>query len=271
MSEAAPIPAELRALADKTASGTQQRMAKMEWQGRRVWLKKAVPPKATHWTRLQGFVSFIMPLSILRPTSSPGGAEGLRIEAWRIGEFRRAGFPAPEVLAMTDGWLVLEDLGDMVERKLQKDTSLSPDAITDIICDCAEAVAKLHKAGLAHGRAKLNDMTLMKDGTIGFIDFEEDIDAGGIPPHALKARDLWLFLCTVAHFEKQCPGIIEEAYESYLEIYRDEKVLRALKKLLRLFSPLRYILWPFHKALGNDFERAYAATTTLIRYKKPVT
>jgi len=272
MSEAQPIPDDLRTLATaKAAEITQQRISKIEWQGKIVWVKKPVPPKATKWNKLQYLFTLLLRLPILRPTTSPGGAEGLRLEAWRIEELRRAGFPTPEVLGVTDDWILLSHLGDQIDRKLQQDTTLQPVDIADIVCDCAEAIAKLHKAGYVHGRPKLNDLILMKDGNIAFVDFEENIDSGGMSLVALQARDLWLFLCSAARFENRYPGIVTEAYDSYLEINDNKKVRRELRRLLSVLRPLRYLFWPFHKILGGDFERAFIATTSLINYKPVVT
>lgn len=273
MSEPAPIPAELRALATaKAAEITQQRISKIEWQGQTVWVKKPVPPKATKWNKLQYFLTLLLRLPILRPTTSPGGAEGLRLEAWRIYELRRAGIPTPEVLGITDDWILLSHLGEQIDRKLQQDKTLQPVDLADIVCDCAEAIAKLHKAGYVHGRPKLNDLILAKDGTIAFVDFEENIDAGGLTLAALQARDVWLFMCSAARFEKRYPNLLDEAYDSYTEANNDAKVQKEMKKLLSVLKPLQYLFWPFHKILGGDFERAFIATTALIRYKKkPVT
>lgn len=265
MSETPDIPADLRAVAEQACATMKHRIVKADWNGRSVYVKKPVPPKANAWNRLQGIIANIFNMPALLPTTSPGGAEGLRIEAWRITEFHRAGLKAPQVFALTDNWIVLEDMGTMVEFKLQRDKTLTETDIRNIILTCAETVANMHRAGLAHGRAKLNDLVYQPDGTLAFIDFEEDLDAASIPLHDMQAREIYLFLCSVARFEKICPGIVEEAYDAYLDLHDSPKTQKSLKKIVALASPFRYIVWPFHKKLGGDVARAYIATGVLKR------
>lgn len=265
MNDIAPIPADLRAVAEQACATMKHRITKAEWQGRSVYIKKSVPPKASSWNKLQGIIAVVTNTPALLPTTSPGGVVGLRIEAWRIAEFRRAGLKAPEVLALTDNWIVLEDMGTMVEFKLQRDPALTPADITRIILHCARAVAEMQRAGLAHGRAKLNDLVYQPDGGIAFIDFEEDLDAASIPLPDMHAREIYLFLCSVARFERVVPGIVEEAYDEYLDVYSSKKVAKALKRIVGLASPFRYFVWPFHRKLKGDVGRAYIATGVLKR------
>lgn len=264
MTDPAAMPDDLRAAARQKAASLSLRIGRTEWRGQTVWVKKAVPPKATAWNRVQAFIARLASLPVLRPTTNPGGAEGLRIEARRIAEFHAAGFRAPRVLGLTDEWIVLDHLGEMVDRKLQKDKSLAPRDISHIVLRCAEAVAELHRAGLVHGRAKLNDMAMGEDGKIGFIDFEEDIAGAGIPLPALKARDLWLFLCTVARYAPQCPGIGEDALSAYLRVNRDPDMLRELTALLRFLQPFTVMARPFAGKMKGDMLRAYLATRALL-------
>lgn len=258
------MPDDLRAIAADKAANLLLRIGKTEWNGNIIWVKKAVPPKMTIWNKLQQQIAKLAKMPVLRPTSNPGGKKGLALEARRIEKFREKGFIAPAVLGLTDEWIVLEDLGEMVERKFQKDKALMPSDIRRIILQCAQAVATVHQAGVVHGRAKLNDLVLTKDGAIGFIDFEEDIEDCGIPLQALKARDLWLFLCTTARFAAKCPYITEEAFSAYLSVAHDRETLLELKKLVKFLRPFKGIIKPFLPMLKGDAQRAYHATTVLL-------
>lgn len=258
------MPEDLRAIAAEKAASLLLRIGKAEWNGKTIWVKKAVPPKMTVWNRMQLGISKLAKMPILRPTTNPGGKEGLAIEARRIEKFHEAGFIAPAVLGLTDEWIVLEDLGEMVERKLQKDKALMPSDVRRIVLQCAEAVATLHKSGNVHGRAKLNDLVLTPDGSIGFIDFEEDLENCGIPLETLKARELWLFLCATARFAAKCPRITEEALAAYLAIANEAETLRELKKLLRFLRPCKVIVSPFISLMKGDVQRAYLATSVLL-------
>lgn len=253
------IPSELRTLADTAANNSPDRVARFAWNGQVLWVKKAIPAKSTGWHRLQNTISKLIPLAILRPTVSSGGAAGLELEAARIRRFSEAGITVPQVLGVNERWILLEDLGDLVEGLLKRDDS----SLEDTVADCTRAIARLHKAGLAHGRAKLNDLVRLEDGSIGFIDFEENLDASGIPLAALQARDLWLFSCSLARFAPSDPEIIGKASAVYFSNNDDEAVHAELLKLLRVVTPVRVLLSLVAQHLKGDVLRAYLATVAL--------
>ncbi len=238
------------------------RTAKLEWQGRQIWLKKSVPPKGTGWTLLQRIFAIIAGLPILRPTANPGGAEGLRIEVWRSAEFARAGFIVPQVLGQGDDWIAMSDLGEMVERKMQKDVSLDDAAKHALICRCAVALAGAHKAGLSHGRGKLNDFVLTPDNKIGFIDFEENVDTSRIPLHDRQAREIWLFTCSAARFGTDAA---EKGWEAYRAVYQNKPVMKSLRRFIRLLAPLAVMARPFRGLMKGDAARAFDGTALLRR------
>ncbi len=238
------------------------RTAKLEWQGQQIWLKKSVPPKGTGWTSLQRLLASLISLPILRPTANPGGAEGLRIEVWRSAEFRRAGFIVPEILGQGDDWIAMSNLGEMVERKMQKDTTMDDAARHALICRCAVALAETHKVGLSHGRGKLNDFVLTPDNKIGFIDFEEDVDTSGIPLPDRQAREIWLFSCSAARFGNDAA---EKGWEAYRAVYHDKAVTVSLRRFLKLLAPLLVMARPFRSLMKGDAARAFEGTAVLRR------
>lgn len=254
-------PASIAEFASAALPQMKWRTAKLEWQGRDIWLKKSVPPKGTGWTKLQRFFSSITPLPILRPTANPGGAEGLRIEVWRSNEFRSAGFITPEILAQGDNWIAMSDLGEMVERKMQKDATMDDAARYALICRCAVALAEVHKAGLSHGRGKLNDFVLTPDNKIGFIDFEEDVDGSGIPLADRQARELFLFSCSAARFGKDA---VEKGFLAHQAVYHDPAVIKSLERFLHLLWPIVAMMGLVRPLLKGDTARAYDATVVLL-------
>lgn len=238
------------------------RTAKLEWQGRQIWLKKSVPPKGTGWTVLQRIFAGFAGLPILRPTANPGGAEGLRIEVWRSAEFARAGFIVPEILGQADGWIAMSDLGQMIERKMQKDLSMDDAGRHALICRCAVALAQAHKAGLSHGRGKLNDFVLTPDNNIGFIDFEEDVDRSRIPLHDRQAREIWLFTCSAARFGMDAA---EKGWEAYRAVHQDKTVMKSLRRFMNWLAPLTIMARPFRRLMKGDAARAFDGTVLLRR------
>lgn len=254
------MPDDLQQLAEQTARTAKGRVTKIRWQDKTLWVKRAVPNKAKIWHKMQKAAAMLVPLPILRPTPSHGGSEGLQHEADRIAEFTKAGFAVPKIYGLTDNWILLEHLGTLAEGKLKK----NPDAADDDIPACAAALARLHNAGLAHGRAKLNDIVLRPNGDIGFIDFEEDIYSADIPLPALQARDIWLFCCSVARYAKYDPAIIDKAMTAYQSINHDTLIMAELKRLLAVLRPFQKLLRPVAARLPGDVRRAYMATTSLI-------
>lgn len=257
MTEPAPT---IDAFASAALPQMKWRTAKLEWQGRQIWLKKSVPPKGTGWTKLQRILAGFIGLPILRPTANPGGAEGLRIEVWRSAEFRRAGFIVPEILGQGDTWIAMSDLGEMVERKLQKDLMMDEAARHALICRCAVALAETHKAGLSHGRGKLNDFVLTPDNKIGFIDFEEDVDTSGIPLPDRQAREIWLFSCSAARFGRDA---VEKGWEAYHAVYQDAAVTKSLQRFLKLLAPFLVLARPLRGMMKGDAARAFDGTAVL--------
>jgi len=253
------MPPELQQLAEETARSAKGRVSKISWQGKTLWVKKAVPNKAKAWHQLQRGAALLLPMPILRATTSTGGPEGLQHEAVRIEEFTKAGFRAPRVWGLTDDYIVLEDLGMMAEKKLRT----QPQSFEADVAACAALVARLHKAGLAHGRAKLNDIVFQEDGGIGFIDFEEDVYGANIPLPALQARDIWLFSCSLARFAPQDAAVVEKAFAVYRAGNEDAAVFAELKKLLSALRPFQKLMKPLIPHMARDVQRAYAATLSL--------
>ncbi|HYD17605.1 MAG TPA: lipopolysaccharide kinase InaA family protein [Patescibacteria group bacterium] len=255
----APIPPDLQTLIDATLPQMRARTKKFAWQDRSLWLKKSVPDKGTFWTAIQGFTARLVSLPMLRPTTNPGGATGLSIEISRTAAFRAAGFPAPAVIASSDSWYVMEDMGEMIDRKLQKDSSLDTAAQQALIERCATTLARLHQSGLAHGRAKLNDFVLTPTGEIGFIDFEEDVARSGMTLAELQARDVWLFCCSAARYDKPAVSAGFAAYRAGA----DDDVIDALGKFVRFAYRAAGFLGFARPLLKGDAGRAYDATMVL--------
>lgn len=254
------LPPNLLEKIEKTISG-RLRVTSFDWAGEKFWVKRAVPDKRKLWHRGQGIVARAVPLPILRPTASPGGSAALAREAERIIKFQAAGFAVPRVLALTPGWLLLSDLGWQLEHRLKHDRAVSDAMLAEDVAAAAIAVAKMHKAGFAHGRASLRDIVRTPDGTLGFIDFEEEVEK--LPLPVAQARDLWLFSCSAARYEARVPGLGERMVKTYFAVYDDAAMQRELKNLLVLLRPAAGLMRPFAPALRKDMLHGYLATRTL--------
>lgn len=235
-------------------------------QGGRVWVKKAKPDKSAAGLCVKKALSFLIPFAVLRPSTGPGGGAALRAEAARMAEFRAAGFRVPEVLYVSDECLILEDLGVIVDTELKVSPGMTSAVIANVAVECALEISRLHRRGLSHGRCKLNDLVRLRDGGIGFIDFEEYPE--GMPLAARQAREIWLFCLSLSKYLPQSPNAIRLAVAAYREAGAGEGVMEELKKLLRVLKPATALLSPFASVLGGDAKRAVVGTRELLLLAK---
>lgn len=236
------------------------RTVKGEFQGRSLWIKQAVPPKARIWHKLQKIAASITGQPALRATVSSGGAHSLHAEARRLRDFKERGFHVPDVLVVHDNMIVMTDAGPQLRAYL--DNEKEPDKRLAVLKSAMDAMADLHKSGLAHGRPYMRDMTW--DGErIGFLDLEED-PALVMPIATAQARDIWIFLGAASRYARSKQdkrlfdeNVIAELYASY-EKAADQKVLDELRFFVRYLAPLRRLLdRPFlWQKIGSDARQA---------------
>lgn len=238
------------------------RVRREAWHGRKVWIKRATRPKATIFHKIQQVLCRLIPIEAFRPTVTTGGAAALHHEARRIAELRKAGFVVPEVLARSDEWLVLSDLGLTVDRHFTEQTNISADGVRDVISACGRELARLHTAGQCHGRAKINDFIVTNGGEIGFIDFEEDVSH--LSPSSIQAREIWLFLSGASRYAKIAPNILPVAFGAYREA-RGDADFTELKKMLKVLRIFNWTVYPWRWILSADVSRAYSATDFLLK------
>lgn len=122
---------------------------------------------------------------VLPPGYSREGSA--RHEARTLRELAARGVNVPAVLHVEDGYFVMSDVGETLERVLRD----SPAEREYNIARAARELRRLHDLGFAHGGAQVKNLAV-KDGAVYFLDFEELI-----PPEHLgefQLRDLFLFL-----------------------------------------------------------------------------
>lgn len=252
------IPNDLRELAQKPSP---TRVRKELWRGRPIWIKKAVLSKSTVFHKVQQFLSPFIPAA-LRPTVSRGGKEALQQEARRIAELNDVGFVVPEVLAITDDWLILSDIGLTLHTLLLGHNRPNPEFVITTVSACARELGLMHRAGFYHGRAKLNDFIWTPDERIGFIDFEEDVSSLTI--ESVQAREIWLMLTSVSRISHIVPDVMKSAFDAYKEA-RGEADYTELKRMLRALKLFCVSVYPWRWLLSNDVSRAYKATNYLLK------
>lgn len=241
--------------------------------GRRLWIKQTVPPKARIWHRLQKILASLLGMPILRATVSAGGPENLRAEAERLRHFKSKGFHVPDVVAVYEDLMVMTDAGPQFRAWLDK--TLDGETRCAALKKAIVSMAGLHAAGLAHGRPYMRDMTW--DGkTIGFLDLEED-PVTVMPLVTAQARDIWIFLSAASRYAR-LPGskmhyedtLIKELYAEYAR-NANPAVLKELRIFALSLTRLRRILehkllW---KKIGTDARQSVFINRCLEECSEP--
>ncbi|MFN4100390.1 MAG: lipopolysaccharide kinase InaA family protein [Pararhodobacter sp.] len=164
------------------------------------------------------------------------GNAGRALAADRAGlaEMARRGLPAPKVLAEGPDFLLTEDVGRPAATWL-RDPSVSDDTRHTILSDAARALARLHRAGLCHGRPYLKDICWTPEGGAVFIDFETfSADSGD----RAIGRDLLLFLQSVLVVRRARDGFLDTA----IDAYRAEAPAQAWEAARNRLHGLRWLM-----------------------------
>lgn len=179
-----------------------------------VWIKHTEAAKKNSWHRIQNIFAKLLKLELLRSTAiNKRALHPIKAEANRLKKLNSHNIHVPKVLAESDDWIVLSDLGMTVSKIIKKVTEQEK---TSIIIACVTALANLHRQSRWHGRPALRDLTYDK-GVVGFIDFEEDVSSA-MSLHARQARDAILFFHNLVRY---CPfesKPTQKAIETYLSI-----------------------------------------------------
>lgn len=237
---------------------TPPRIARITHKGQSAWIKRPEAARSSRFTGIHRLIARALPLA-LAPTNASGGMDALRTEAARLHTFGDAGLPVPAVLAVADDHIVLADAGAQLRRYL---SNLHDDAARRrIMATAAQLLARVHRAGLAHGRPFLRDMAL-RDGAIALLDLEEN-PAARMPLADAQARDVWLLMMSCAEFCDDPMADLPPLLDAYL-VMAPAEVPARLSALARSLRPFRAVmgLTRAHR-LGQDARGAYWSIRTL--------
>lgn len=226
-----------------------------------VWIKRQGTEKPIWWRHLQYVVAWLMPFAFMRP-SLLLDAEGMNArEIDTIDEFARKGFTVPEIVHRGTTLVVVKDVGPSVAERMWHLRAIDPAAHEALIVQSIAALGLLHAAGLCHGRPHVRDFFL-RDGEIGFLDFEErpqDV----MPLATAQARDLWLLLLPVSVLSLDAVHTLPEALKRWrLSAPEATQVeLRQMIAVLGRFLPIVRLIGRVR--MGSDLRRFILATEFL--------
>lgn len=226
-----------------------------------VWIKRQGTEKAPWWVKLQSLLSSALPYAFLRPSPILAPAVMMAREKRGMIEFAKKGFPVPEIIYSSQTAIVLGDVGPTVQRILKtKRIAQEPDHDA-LLVDCAAAIGDLHAAGLCHGRPHVRDF-FMRDGRIGFMDFEEEPQAV-MPLQTAQARDLWLLFLPLTSLAQGGRATLDAAYLAWASRAPAAAIaeLRRLVTVLGRFLPLARLIGRVQ--MGSDLQRFIDATDYL--------
>lgn len=232
---------------ERALAGSRGRVVRMEFDGRVAWVKRAVTTKVKRTHRLQDALARLLRVDLMRFTCDVSGQATLEREAAIIRALAAKGVRVPEVLAIGPGWLAIGDLGESLRKQL--DRAAGQGELRAIAFVAAHAVRRLHASDAWHGNPLVRNMAGDLD-RVGFLDFEED-PAKHMGADSLRARDLLLFLFSLAPFERRAPGLLKEAAAIVLK-GQPEAAVSKLRTIHRVFAPVAWMLSPFRRVLGRD-------------------
>lgn len=219
---------------DYIVANPTQLVGRLDYENQALWVKRRPESKRKIWHHLLHYLTYIIPLPIIYPTALTDIANALLNEAARYRLFAEHDITVPAVLDVQQEYLVTTDVGGMVQDYLAKLTE--PRDKYHLLNLAVMTLSRLHQAGLCHGRPSLRDLTYFK-GKIYFIDLEEEpLNVMSLPQ--AQARDLWLFLNSVARHCKQEPELLNDLFISYLSNAQSETIT-ALKQMVLFLRPVR--------------------------------
>ena len=215
------------------------RIQPVEWQGQAAWLKLSVPqPPAWRYQLLAGMARLIRQPA-LQPVRPHGGVTGIRNEVSRITTLAAAGVRVPRLLAHTDNWLLIADLGKTTVESLIRNTS--GDAQLEHWQRGADYIQQVHRAGQYLSQAFARNLVWSPDEGLGAIDFEDD-PVSAMTLKQAQIRD-WLpyFFSTAIHFNDRLP-VLCDRIRTVLEL-EEPSVSEGVSQALRRTAWLRALRW----------------------------
>lgn len=248
----------LRALVESRG----ERITSATVDGQRVWIKRfdAINRGFAKWLHAAGSALAFHPFLRSSPWLTPQAQ--VQRELRKSSAFRAAGFATPTIHHAREAVLVSAHCEPLASHRL--DVLVDDPAAHDaLLTQCAEALGRVHAAGLCHGRPHPRDMFL-QGGAIGFLDFEEEPEAA-MPLAVAQARDAWLLIQQIAG-KAMTPEGDRIAFEAWRRNAPPAAVAE-LRKAASLFSPVTSVLAFIGKTgwLGGDGRRIRNAGLLLKR------
>lgn len=242
--------------------GGKERVQRVVLSTGAVWIKRYGTERKPRWVILQRMAANLIRAPFLRPSPVLGDEGMAEREMRRIAQFSAKGIPTPRVVYSSGAAVAFSDVGLTVDRHMKRVLKGDPVACDDMLVHCCAELGRLHSKGLCHGRPYPRDMFL-RDGRIGFMDFEEEPDTV-MPLETAQARDIWLLFLQVAQRARFGKVTHDRAYEAWVAAAPPAAVaeLRKLTGFLGGFLWAARLIGRVH--MGSDLQRFIVATSYLM-------
>lgn len=181
----------------------RRRAVKLSLDGRPVWIKRARSGPGYTMYGLQMLAATALAMPVLRPPRVSRGPAGLAAEARRLRRLQRRGWPVPDVIDVTDSWLIISDIGPSLNMQVGP---LPPPERAKMLRGGLARMQRLHGEGGWHGGAKIANVTHGPAG-YGFIDFEDDIEPS-MRLSLRQARDVLVFCMGASRYADDDPTLV---------------------------------------------------------------
>jgi tRNA A-37 threonylcarbamoyl transferase component Bud32 len=230
---------------------------------RRLWIKRHGVKVLPRFVSLQGLAAGLFRVPQFRPSPKLAPDAMQAREIVRMRAFAAAGFCVPAIVYQSKTAMVMEDVGLTLAQHLKDLRRADPVAHDALLVQAADALGRVHAAGLSHGRPHARDFFL-REGRIGFMDFEED-PASVMPLEMAQARDVFLYFLVVASSairpDETCRASLEAWSHRATDAAQHE--LRALTAIASRILPLIRLIGRVH--MGSDLRRFIMATEFLMK------
>ncbi|RZL95121.1 MAG: hypothetical protein EOP82_03435 [Variovorax sp.] len=247
----------------------QKAVASHRLGSERVWLKKAGARHGKARYHLLAAIAGALRLDVLTPVPNPGGEAAIEIEARRLRALGAAGLRVPAVLAQQPDGLLISDLGEsgrppvVLQERLDHAAASGPAALLAVWREGLAAIAIVHAHGAYLSQAFDRNLVLCPDGTIGYIDFEDD-PGETLPLAECQARDWLSYLHSTAMLvDAASPHAAGARWHAVLADSSNE-VRDRLAVAARRMRWLRHL--PGGRRWGRDTQRVRAVARLLARW-----
>ncbi|MBP8005595.1 MAG: serine/threonine protein kinase [Acinetobacter sp.] len=241
---------------ETTVTTQQDSIQAYELSTGKVWLKKASERHGLWLYTPLKWLAKIFNLAAMIPVPNQGGAAAIQCEYKRIQQLKTLGISTPNVLALSEKGILLEDLSTQHKSKVkQLDQALAtrktkPEAQFLLFTQAIQAIQNLHLKDGYLSEAFARNILVDKQNQFSFIDFETDpLDVLSL--HDCFVRDWLLFIFSTAyHFEleqlTEASQIFHTALQTEPQVYKD---------ICKVGKRLNWVLHLHINKVGHDGQR----------------